>query len=674
VSVTDLERLWDELPSGTPPTERILAAGRRRSRSSRLVKRPLVAVGAVAALSGAFVTGSLMSSPPGGPGSPTPPAPQADVSPVAFQADLSPAASCDALLTTYVDRALGQVTAWGWESPYGYAGYGEGDRVLRELYGTFDASNERGASAPLSQTSAKDLGTTRVTASDTGTNVQEGGVDEPDTVKTDGRLLVRLREDELLTFDVTGPRVRQLSSLRLDGVGGGQILLAGSTVVVVGADNESQRSEQTGQQVGTRVQTVSLRDPGAPEVTDDVAYDAAVTSVRQQGSTVRMVLSAGLPDLPFVHPGRARSSKEALVHNRQIVERSRLRDWLPGYTSGDRRSPLLECENVAVPPAKVGLDTVAVVTFGTDAPTAPQAFGLAGATTIAYASADRLYLASTPTPEWWCFGCRSSHGTGGGTSYLFEFDLADDHAVHVASGEVEGTIRDRWSLDEVRGQLRVLVGPSSETGNYNSIVTLERRGARLVESGRLDDLGRNEDIKSVRWQDDLALVVTYRQVDPLYVIDLKGEPRIISELKVPGFSSYLHPLGSRRLIGVGSGPSDSGWGAQLGLFRVRNLERPALLDEWDYSRGTAPVAGNDPRAFTWLPEHRSVLTVIRRGRTGWLSVQHLAEGTLDNRMVQVEHGTDINEVRTLGMPDGRVVLVTGEDVRFLRLTHPPRGR
>ena len=660
--MTDLEDLWDSLPIGEPPTARILHQGRLRSRPWRSSRRPLLSLGALAALGAAFVAGTLVSIPPTVPGADGS-LPLVGPSPVAFQADLAPAASCDALLATYVDRGLGRVTAWGWDSPYAY-----GYRV-DELFGSRDTATSTGnAPFPTSGVEQKGAGATRVTASGTGTNVQESQVDELDAVKTDGRLLVRLRDDELLTYDVSGPRVRQLSALRLRGIEDGEILLAGDTVVAIGADRQSPRSDQTALRRGTRVQTISLSDPGAPEVTSDVTYTAAVASARQHGDTVRMVLSTGLPDLAFVHPRKALSTKAALTRNREIVERSRLQDWLPDYDSGDGRTDLLECQNVAVPPAGVGLDTAAVVTFSATAPTTPRAFGLAGATTIAYESTDHLYLASTPTPGWGeCWTCRGPEPVSGGTSYLFQFDLTDDRAVHVASGEVEGAIRDRWSIDEAGGELRVLVGPSSETGDFNSIVTFHRRGTTLVEDGRLDHLGPGEEIKSVRWQDDLALVVTFRQIDPLYVVDLRRKPELISKLKVPGFSSYLHPLGSHRLIGVGAGPLEHGWGAQVGLFRVRDLRNVSRLDVWRYARGTDPVAGTDPRAFTWLPEHRTVLTVIRRGRTGWLSIQRLADNRLHNRMVKVEYGDDISQVRTFGLPDGRVVLVTGEDVRFLRL-------
>lgn len=666
--MTDLEDLWNALPTGEPPVSRILHQGRRGSAAWRAVRRPLLRVGGVAALGGAFVAGTLTGplQLPGGGAGPGRPA----LSPVSFQADLAPAASCEELLASYVDRALGQVSAWGWDS--GSGPYGRGDFIVNgqgpwgntslgpmlnefiELSTSFRASRRM----PMVQ---------GVTSSNTGTNVQEAQVDEPDSVKTNGDIVVRLRGDELLTYDVTGTEVRELSALRLSGVEDGEILLAGKHVVVIGADRQSARSEQTGRRRGTRVQTVSLGDPGHPEVTDDVTYSAATMSARQHGASIRLVLSTGLPDLDFAHPGKGVTQEQALIRNRALVKASKLSDWLPAYSAGGDTKDLLECGNVAVPSASVGLDTAAVVTFKATSPGKVHAFGLAGATSIAYESADHLYLASSPATRWGCFRCRRIAGNGQGTSYLFQFELSDDRAVHVASGEVEGTIRDRWSLDEAGGVLRAAIGPSSETGDFNSVVTFTRRGDRLVESGRLDRLGKGEEIKSVRWQDDLALVVTFREVDPLYVIDLRGKPALLSELKVPGFSSYLHPVTRTRLVGVGQGPGPRGWGAQMGLFAVEDLKKVQRLDVWNYRAGSTAVAGFEPRAFTWLPELRTVLTVIQRGPTGWLSIQRLGGNRLHNRMVEVEYGDDIVQVRTLGLPGGRVILVTGEDVRFLEL-------
>jgi uncharacterized secreted protein with C-terminal beta-propeller domain len=177
----------------------------------------------------------------------------------------------------------------------------------------------------------------------------------------------------------------------------------------------------------------------------------------------------------------------------------------------------------------------------------------------------------------------------------------------------------------------------------------------------------------VRWFDDLAIMVTFRRVDPLYAVDLTrtSQPRLLSKLKIPGFSAYLHPLGSRRMIGVGEGPDGKGrWGAQVGLFNVVDLGNVRRMHVVSYGGNTQALAGSDPRAFTWLPEQRTMLTVVEKWtsrRIGYVSVLKLDDGRLRNRMVQVEFGEDVDHVRAVPMPDGRVVLVTGDEAQFFEL-------
>ncbi|GAA3654633.1 hypothetical protein GCM10022237_13170 [Nocardioides ginsengisoli] len=659
--MTDLERLWDDYPTDPAPTRAILAAAHGRPRARRrLLVRPLLSAGVVTALAGAFVTGVFVSgggdgggdggSPGAGPGG------GGDLPRhVAFQADLAPAKSCADLLRAYVDRGLDQVGPWGWGMP-----------DLKVYESSLSALS-------MKRDAAATPGTVRQNSSDTGTNVQETGVDEPDTVKTDGTLLAVVRGDELTTYDVTGSSTRRLGSLRLPGVADAEILLSGDTLVAVGADDGHRDT-------GTRVVTVSLADPTQPSVSDQVAYDARLVSARQHGSAIRIVLASPLPDLDFVSPGRHRTTRQALAENRRIVERSTIDDWLPTMAVDDgKATDLLDCGDVAVPSDAIAVGTTSVVGFAADAPAKVDAIALAGQTDIAYESADHLYLATSGNAFVDCIRCPYQAGPllgrrNLGTSYLFDFALDGVRATHVASGQVEGVIRDRWSMDEAGGVLRVAVAPSSETGPFNAIVTFARDAQDLVERGRLDHLGRNEELQSVRWFDDLALLVTYRQVDPLYSVDLTdtAHPRLIGGLKVPGFSAYLHPLGKSRMIGVGEGPDGrGGWGARIGLFYVRDVRHVRLVNAISYGSDSQALAGGDPRTFTWLPSHRTILTVVERWagdrRVGYLSVLRLAGGRLHEHRMAVEYGDDVDLVRAVPMPDGRVVLVTGEKAQFFEL-------
>ncbi|QSR24795.1 hypothetical protein CFH99_04075 [Nocardioides aromaticivorans] len=669
--MTDLENLWDDYPTGKAPVTSILAAaaGEQRRRR-RVLLRPLLTAGVVTGLAGAFVAGTLVD---GGSGPGSPGGIQALPQRVAFQADLEPAKSCDDLLATYRKRGKELVSAWGWGGgPYYY-----GQRAyLESASGGAPVDGIADGFVPLRK-SVRNPRTDRVTNSDTGTNVQEAGVDEPDSVKTDGRLLVTVRDDDLVTYDVSGSSTEKLSSIPLTGIEDAEVLLSGDTVVAVGRDDESDDEDP-----GTRVLTVALADPSAPEVTDDVTYDAGLMSARQHGEAIRIVLESGLPQLDFVEPRGKVTEREALKRNRELVAKTTIEDWLPTVTAGGDSKQLLDCTNVAVPSDDLVLDTTSIVGFDAGSPAKLDAIGLAGHTGIAYESVDHLYLATQAGGGGWgdCIRCLDGlgspvvRGPASGTSYLFDFELEGTAATHVASGEVEGSIADRWSVDEADGVLRVAVGPTSETGSFNSVITLQRQGKELVEHGRLDRLGVNEDIKSVRWFDDLAVLVTFRRVDPMYAIDLSdtAKPRLLGKLKVPGFSTYLHPLGSWRMIGLGEGPDGKGgWGAQIGLFDVRDVSRVKRLDVHDYGRSFRALAGADPRAFTWLPDERTVITVLERSartRVGFVSVVHLVDGKLQQRLVQVEYGADVDDVRAVPLPDGRVVLVTGDKAQFFELS------
>ncbi len=179
----------------------------------------------------------------------------------------------------------------------------------------------------------------------------------------------------------------------------------------------------------------------------------------------------------------------------------------------------------------------------------------------------------------------------------------------------------------------------------------------------------------MRWFSGLAILVTFRQIDPLYAVDLTDQtrPRLRGELKIPGFSEYLHPLGSRRLVGMGQGPGPGpqGWGAQAGFFDVTDVDRPRQLDVVHYGGGSEAGAATDPRQFTWLPGPRIALTVIsdrRSGsRVGLVSVIRLNAGRMTESRRLVEYGDDVDDVRAVPLPGDRVALVTGDDVELFAL-------
>ena len=627
------------------------------------LQRTGLTIAAAAAVGGAFVAGTQV----GGPGTSAGPDPAGPGHRQAVGHDsvrlvnaaLRPATSCDSLLQWYVDRGVERVTPWGWTDA--------------RIYTLADSA---GAKAPLPAT-------TTSTASGTGTNVQEQGVDEPDVVKTDGRLLVRVLDgSSLVVYDVTGDVPLRLGSFPLTGIEAPELLLAGDRVVVVG-HGQDVTPDRVGP--GTVVLVVDITDPTAPSLVRRSTYDSGLVTARQHGDVVRVVVSVGLPMLDFVEPGLLRREQTALAKNQAVVRASSIDAWLPHVTTEEAdgtttTSRVVDCDDVSIPAADAGLGTVAVVGFDAATPEDTDVTAVTTPSETVYVSADHLYLASSAYRSGWGVCCwevpQVPTSTGDdGTTYLYGFDLDGTATTYAASGEVDGSIADRWSMDEYDGVLRVAVGPTLRTGNFNSIITLSLSGSDLVEVGRVDHLGVNEEIRSMRWFDGLAVMVTFRQTDPFYAIDLAdpAAPRLLGTLKIPGFSSYLHPLGNHRMIGIGSAADPTTGvttGAKTSLFDVSDVTAPRELDTVTYPADSMAQAALDPRQFTWLPDRRTALTVISEGyegRTGYVSVLTVSDSTVSNRMVPVEYGVEVDDVRLVPLPDGRVVLATGDGVSFFDL-------
>jgi hypothetical protein len=306
-----------------------------------------------------------------------------------------------------------------------------------------------------------------------------------------------------------------------------------------------------------------------------------------------------------------------------------LKDLLPQYTAkvggGEATGgPLVAAPDLYVKEtgaAEFGqnMQTVAVLNVGDDTA------GLSGATTVAgwggttYASADSLYLAS---PFWEPGDTDTSPGHA--STNLFKFELAPDAVPLVATGEVDGEVLNQFLMDEQGDDLRIattamepgveLGAPASDVpvpmpSTSNGVYVLRQSGNELKVVGSVTKLGITERVQSARFVGDTAYLVTFRRTDPLFVIDLGDptHPKVTGELKIPGFSTYLQPIGDGLLVGIGHEADENGraMGIQLSLFDVSNPAKPARLaaktieDEgpWGWSE-----AEHNHLAVSYFPE------------------------------------------------------------------------
>lgn len=217
---------------------------------------------------------------------------------------------------------------------------------------------------------------------------------------------------------------------------------------------------------------------------------------------------------------------------------------------------------------------------------------------------------------------------------LHAFDITDPASTtYVASGVVDGTLTASspcrrsmaWSASR---RPRSPTGGATGTGSRSRPWSCWRSAdGALVETCRVDGLGRTERIYAVRYLGpDLAAIVTFRQTDPLYLVDTSDPtaPVVTGELKIPGFSAYLHPLGDGRLLGVGQ-DADVEDGATLGLqvslFDISDLSDPRRIDQISFGQGSSMVE-YDHRAFLhWAPTGQVVLPAELWDKEGREQVQ-----------------------------------------------------
>lgn len=165
------------------------------------------------------------------------------------------------------------------------------------------------------------------------------------------------------------------------------------------------------------------------------------------------------------------------------------------------------------------------------------------------------------------------------------------------------TVRE-WSYNEQDDYL-FIASTQERTVNTPSSTSLNvylKKKDKMILTGSVSGLAPDEHLRSVRFTKEYAYLVTFRTVDPLFVIDIRDKelPRLISELKVPGFSSYLHPVGSNELFGVGfSGDLNQ---LQLSWFNTSDPLNPQIKQQVLVGHGSWSSAQQDHRHFFYDKE------------------------------------------------------------------------
>jgi uncharacterized secreted protein with C-terminal beta-propeller domain len=303
------------------------------------------------------------------------------------------------------------------------------------------------------------------------------------------------------------------------------------------------------------------------------------------GTPVAVPAPADMAALPIWFDGGPRPADGTrYVYESAAAYRARLeRAWdaaaIPGYTvtvsgGGSSAGALVTPGRAYLPVNPTDNALLSVVTFSVDDDVAgpDSTTAVAGVSGSVYASTASLYVSATTFGNWW------DDTDAFSTTNVYRFDLGDDTVPLVASGAVPGMTLNQFSLDESDdGLLRVATTAGWGDASASGVYVLGATNGTLQTVGSVTRLAPGERIYSVRFIGDRGYVSTFRQVDPLFVIDLSKPtaPRVVGQLKVPGFSSSLQALDDTRLLGVGR-DVDPVTGRVLGLqFSIFDVSDPA---------------------------------------------------------------------------------------------------
>ncbi|NUP47129.1 MAG: benzoate transporter [Catenulispora sp.] len=494
------------------------------------------------------------------------------------------------------------------------------------------------------------------------TNTAEAGVDEPDTVKTDGKIIVTVSRGALHIVSTSDKRM--VGSLQLPGTafsrayypgaqGDDQLLMAGDRVLVMSrapvgdilpydGSEGGVTSDGAVQAPGSRPVTsgpqtqftlVDISDPTRPQTVSTLRFTGAFVDARMTGTVVRAVTRSN-PVLPPTGSGTG---------------------WLPQYTLQSHIGGLggaqsvtdgtVDCASVRHPDVYSGTALVSLETFDLGAPAGRYSLGTGNPVSVVadgqtvYATGSSLYIAndlhtyqSVPLirPGLLMRGSQAAPSDAYqrpvSRTEVYKFDISGTAAPRpVGSGTVPGWLLNQYSLSEYQGNLRI----ATTTGAYqdhadatssSAVYVLAPRGDTLARIGAVTGLGQGEKIYSVRFAGPVGYVVTFRQMDPLFVIDLRdpAHPKTAGQVELTGYSSYLHPVDDKTLIGLGQASSATGrrLGTQVSLFDVSDPSAPRLTARYELPDAYSGAEG-DPHAFLYWKPTGMLVVPVSQGSDGF---------------------------------------------------------
>ena len=521
------------------------------------------------------------------------------------------------------EAAAASGAMWG----LGLSGIGEGGGGRGEGIG-LGSVGTIGHGAGTGSAVAQRAGVVARAKSASGTNNQVASVDEADIVKTDGRYVYLAANGALRIVEALSPRI--VSVTKLPGTAR-ELFVEGDRAVVY-TSSGAVRPRCTygydcafgGDGSSTKVIVLDVSSRAEPKIAREIDLSGSLVAARRIGSAVHTVVADNDSPAPLYETWpsdldtcgtiektvREKVAKLKADNERKIRARTSVFPTLKEKGSEQRL-----CNGLLRTPIRDGQAFTSVVSFDlTDDKTPPASATLQSRPGAVFASRDALYLSvvhqKPAAGRWYSFYSSVDEAS---EIHKFRIGASPRDTRYVGSGVVPGHVLNQFAMDEWSGYLRVATTrgrvPDPKVSSSISILA-EVEGGNLTRVGAIDKIAPGEDIRAVRFDDDRGYIVTFKKTDPLFVIDLyqPQKPAILGELKIPGFSTYMHRLDPDHLLSIGFDANDHGDfayfdGVILQLFDVKNPTEPKLVHKEKIgTRGSSSQAATDHLAFNYFAD------------------------------------------------------------------------
>ncbi|WP_186668067.1 beta-propeller domain-containing protein [Sporosarcina sp. BP05] len=439
------------------------------------------------------------------------------------------------------------------------------------------------------------------------TNNQVEGVDEADSVKTDGNYIYTVMGNNKVTItDIRDPKkIRKASEIKMEEeFYPSQLFLHGHTLIVLGEKYETYNNEMSTDEARisrlvngmTTVRMYNVKNPKTPKIIREIGAEGYLNGARKTGNMLYFVTNVQ-PNFWIMNEIDGDTLRPHVYDSKEEVD-----------------SELIDYKDIAILPGAMEPTYSIITAIDLSAPAEGEVVtkGYLGASEQLYMSEDNLYLTATIYEANASTSKKMIWNPGTANSELFKFTLNKTNVTFQNSATLKGHLLNQFSMDEHNGYFRVVTTEGNmwddKNPSKNHLFILDEN---LNTTGSIEGLAKGERIYSARFMGDKAYMVTFRETDPLFVIDVANPtaPKVLGELKIPGFSNYLHPLDDNHLIGFGyetvaeknpqgGEPLILTMGMKISLFDVTDFNNPKETDtEIIGGRGTYSPVQYDHKAL-----------------------------------------------------------------------------